>query len=70
MLQSPTDVLLATVRDKCREVSSLADGLCTVLPRLKAERLHEFEEGSGEEGGTWKIELFQFCGYLTGVSIW
>jgi len=70
MLQSPLEVLLATVRDKCREVLSLAEGLGTVLPRPKAQRLHEFGDGSGEEGGLWKIELFQFCGYLRGVSIW
>lgn len=70
ILQNPLEVLLATVRDKCREVLIQAEGLGFVLPRPKAERLHEFCEGSGEEGGTWKIELFQFCGYLIGVSIW
>jgi hypothetical protein len=45
-------------------------GLSTVLPRPRAEKFHEFGEGSGEEGGALKLELFQFCGYLMGVSIW
>jgi len=70
MLQSPLEVLLATVRDKCREVLSLAQGVGTVLPRPKAERFPEFGEESGEEGGAWEMELFQFCGNLIGVSIW
>jgi hypothetical protein len=70
MLQSTLAVLLAKERAKCREILSLAEGLNTVLPRPRAERFHEFGEGSGEEYDPWKIELFQFCRYLMGVSIW
>jgi hypothetical protein len=55
---------LTTVHAKCREVLSLAESLRAVLPRSRPERFHEFGEGLGEEGGAWKIELFQFCGYL------
>jgi hypothetical protein len=64
-----TESLKFKLADAGREVLSIAQGLNSVLPRSRAQRCCGIEKDPEGESDAWKIELFQFCGCLIGVSM-